>query len=97
MIILDIKNNLGKQVTVVGTAMEAKGGPVVITAENYVIYIRDLACWPDEVENKQISVKGILKEIKMIPDPVIDEDGAISTGAYGNQTVLEDVEYKIIE
>jgi len=40
-------------------------------------------------------VSGLLKNEKFIPDPIIDENGAISTGAYGDQLVLENAEYSV--
>ena len=82
---------LGQQVTLEGTAKDAKGGAVLITAENNVIYLKGIHSWSDDLIDKLVSVSGVLKEEKYIPDPVVAKDGAISQGAEGNQLVLENV------
>ena len=53
--------------------------------------------WPQDLEDKQVFVNGILRNIKFIPDPVVDENGAISCGAYGDQYVLEDAKFSEAE
>ena len=92
---MKLEKQIGQKVTLGGTAKDAKGGAVLLTVEGNVIYIKGLEFWPSEFLDKQISVKGLLKEEKFIPDPVIDEDGAISTGAYGDQLILENAEYSL--
>ena len=93
---MDIEKLLGQKVNLNGTAKDAKGGAVLLTPEGDVVYIKGLEFWPSDFLDKSISVSGLLKEEKFIPDPRIDEDGAISTGAYGNQMVLENAKYTII-
>jgi len=94
---MKIEKQIGQKVTITGTAKDAKGGAVLLTPEGNVIYIKGLEFWPSDILDKQLSVRGLLKEEKFIPDPIIDEDGAISTGAYGDQLVLENTEYSKIE
>ncbi|MFX1445378.1 MAG: hypothetical protein ACFFHV_18330 [Promethearchaeota archaeon] len=86
---------LGQKVDLHGTAKDAKSGAVITTPEGYVIYIKGLETWPSEFLNKRILVSGILKEEKLIPDPIIDENGSISTGAIGDQFVLIQAEYSL--
>ena len=90
---MKIEEQIGQNVSLNGTAKDAKGGAVLLTLEGDVIYIKGLEFWPSEILDKQISVNGLLKEEKFIPDPIIDKDGAISTGAYGIQLILENAEY----
>ncbi|MEM1659019.1 MAG: hypothetical protein QXK94_08310 [Candidatus Jordarchaeales archaeon] len=40
---------------------------------------------------KTIYVTGLLLVKKIIPDPQINNSGAVSTGAYGDQLVLENI------
>lgn len=92
---MELEKLIGQKVNLNGTAKDAKGGAVLITPEGYVIYIKGLDFWPSELFDKSISVSGLLKNEKFIPDPIIDENGAISTGAYGDQLVLENAEYSV--
>ena len=92
---MELKMLIGQKVNLNGTAKDAKGGAVLITPEGYVIYIRGLESWPSELLDKHMSVSGLLKKEKLIPDPIIDENGAISTGALGDQLVLENIEYSV--
>ena len=77
-----------------GIARDAKGGAVVITSSGSPVYIEHLDGWPGDVLGCEIEAKGKLVAKKYIPDPFIDEDGAISQGAAGDQDVLEDARWK---
>ncbi len=90
---MKVEKQIGQKVNLNGTAKDAKGGAVLLTPEGNVIFIKGLEFWPSEFLDKKISVSGLLKEEKLIPDPLIDEDAVISTGAYGNQLILENAEY----
>ena len=92
---MKIEKQIGQNVNLNGTARDAKGGAVLLTPEGDVIYIKGLEFWPSDLLDKQITINGLLKKEKFIPDPTIDEDGAISTGAYGNQLTLENARYSL--
>ena len=81
--------------SLIGRAENAKGGAVVVLQNQEVMYIRSLYSWEDEVVGKQISIKGIVRLEKYIPDPEVSEDGAISQGAIGSQYVLDDAQWHI--
>ena len=83
--------------TIRGRAENAKGGAVVITDTMGVVYIDGVDSWDDDVVGKDVVVKGEIFHGKQIPDPVVDEDGAISTGAAGIQTVLLNPKWKLKE
>lgn len=88
---MSIKDLIGQEVKLKGVAKNAKGCAVLVTDNKEVVYVRDLLEWSDDILNKRITVQGELKESKLILDPQIDEDGAISQGAYGMQLVLENL------
>ena len=76
-----------------GRAEDAKGGAVVVLQNQEVIYIRNLSFWDEEIVGKQVSIKGIVRSEKYIPDPEVAEDGVISQGAIGSQYVLDDAQW----
>jgi hypothetical protein len=80
---------MSEQVTLEGTAENAKGGAVVVVADGRVVYLRGKTAWPDEVRRTQVTVIGTLTSTKLIPSPVRAPDGAISQGAEGDQWVLD--------
>ncbi|MGY5881112.1 MAG: hypothetical protein RTV31_12730 [Candidatus Thorarchaeota archaeon] len=86
---------IDQKVSLLGRAENAKGGAVVIISSQEVIYLRNLPSWDDEVVGKQVTVKGIVRLEKYIPDPDVSEDGAISQGAIGSQYVLDDAQWQI--
>ncbi len=90
---MDIEKLIGQKITIIGIAKDAKGGAVVLTPEKVAIYIKGLDSWSSELFDKRLEVTGVLKEEKFIPDPVVDEDGSISTGGYGDHLVLENAKY----
>jgi len=89
---MELEKLLGQKVTLLGTAKDAKGGAVLITANGDVIYLKELDSWSSELLDKQVSVSGLLNKEKLIPDPVVDKNGAFRSGAFGFQFVLEKAE-----
>jgi len=79
--------------TLRGTAHDAKGGAVVQTDEGRVVYVAGLAAWPDELRGRRVEVSGRLVREKRIPDPVVNERGEHSAGAYGDQEIVEDARW----
>ena len=88
------KNKSQKEVTLKGTARNAKGGAVIVTSTGSPIYLDQVANWPDDVLGCEVEATGILRTKKYIPDPFIAPDGAISQGAVGEQDVLEHARWK---
>ncbi len=80
---------------ITGKAENAKGGAVVVTNEGDVTYIMGFDSWDSDVVGNEVVVKGHLSSEKYIPDYVVDEDGGISQGAEGMQTVLYNAEWKL--
>ncbi len=82
-----LHENVGRVIKVTGTAMNSKGGAVLVL-ENDIVFIRGMHSWSDSHLGKKITMAGLLEYEKYIPDPTKDEDGAISQGAEGMQYVL---------
>ena len=80
--------------TIEGKARDAKAGAVVVLDGGEPVYIEGLDYWPSDIEGKRVRATGFLKQKKLIPDPVVDSEGAISQGAEGDQTVLEGASWK---
>ena len=79
-----------KEISMKGLAVESKAGSC-IRIENGIVFIQNVSNWDDKYLGKEVVVKGILRERKIIPDVVVDENGAISQGATGMQYILEEV------
>ncbi len=84
-------DSLGKEVIIEGIAYDAKGGACIKLKDGNVVYIRNKLDWETEYLEKRIVITGTLNLKKIIPDPEIGENGAISTGATGKQYVLEEI------
>lgn len=82
---------LGKEITLLGIAFNSKAGAVLKLKDDMIVYISDLVYWSDKFLKQQMHVTGIFYRKKIIPDVIIDENGAISQGAPGEQYVLENV------
>jgi hypothetical protein len=80
---------LGQQVTINGCARDAAMGAVVLTEDRTPIYVDGLREWDEDIEGEDIEATGILRRRSLAPDPVVDEDGAVSHGAEGTNYVLE--------
>jgi hypothetical protein len=86
---------IGKEITLVGQAVVCKAAACLKLKNDIVVYIPNLDFWNSEFFGKTVYVTGILQWKKIIPDPIIDESGAISTGAEGDQLILENAKWKL--
>jgi hypothetical protein len=84
-------------VTIEGTARNAALGAVIVKKSNEPVYIDGLTEWPPDALGKPVRAKGVLKEKKLAPDPVVDEKGNISHGMAGLATVLEKAEWSVVK
>jgi hypothetical protein len=83
-ILLNLDEHIGQTINLSGIAKAAKGGPVIITTDNNVVYIEGIDTWSPDLVDKRISVIGILKKEEFIPQTTIDENNGISSGATGD-------------
>lgn len=88
-----LEQNIGKTVSVHGTAMDAKAGAVV-KIEGGVIYVHNLSAWPPDLSGKQVIAEGKLIKKKIMPDPVKSPSGLTPQGAFGESFVLESATWK---
>ncbi|NHJ05381.1 MAG: hypothetical protein EAX90_11190 [Candidatus Heimdallarchaeota archaeon] len=79
-----------KLITLKGKAVDSKAG-ACLKIKDEIVFIEDISSWEDELYGKELLITGILKLKKIIPDVVIEEDGAISQGAPGEQYILEKI------
>ena len=94
--LVELDQMIGQEITIAGFAKVAKGGSIIITPDNNVIYIKGLEFWSLDLMNKQVKVRGVLKKEQYIPQATTDKNGGISSGATGKQYVLEMIEYSKI-
>ncbi len=78
-----------------GRAENAKGGAVVVTTDGAVFYMKGLPHWNEDIIGETVVVQGLISVEKLIPDPLVDEDGTISQGAEGMQTVISNATWKL--
>lgn len=89
--------SIGERVVLQGIARNAKAGAVVVEDAGRVLYVKGLDSWPGSLDGQRVKVTGVVRDEKMIPDPVVDEKGAISQGAEGSQLVIHEAEWKLDE
>jgi hypothetical protein len=80
-----------------GKAMDSKAGAVLVTDDGRIVYIEGLDYWPSDLVGKSVSVTGLVKWKKLIPDQQIGSRGTISQGSFGEQEVLEQAIWKLAE
>ena len=86
---------IGKEITLVGQAVDCKAAACLKLKKDIVVYIPNLDFWNSEFLGKNVYVTGILQWKKIIPDPIIGENGAISTGAEGDQFILKNAKWEL--
>lgn len=83
--------------TITGVAKNAKAGAVVVLGDGNPVYVQGLDEWPDSTLDRNVEVRGVLVDEKMIPDPKVDKNGAISQGAMGDQTVIKKARWMVVD
>ncbi|MCF2143226.1 MAG: hypothetical protein K9W42_05950 [Candidatus Heimdallarchaeota archaeon] len=86
-----LEKYIGKEVILTGLAVRTKAGPAILLKGEQIVFVEKLHDWSEEREGKQLMLKGILSKEKIIPDVVIEPDGAISQGAPGEQLILRNI------
>lgn len=88
---------IGQFIEIMGKAFNAKSGAMVLLEDQSAVFLDGLLEWPEEWLRKEVRVKGRLTRKKLAPDPVTDKNGAVSTGAFGSNYVLEEAEYHLAQ
>lgn len=86
--------NQNQEITITGTALNAKAGAVV-KSEDGTYYIYDLSAWPDSIYNHQVEVKGILSIIDHSKENLKDDDDDWSQGMRGEQRIVKQAQWTI--
>lgn len=85
----------GKRVRLSGVARDAKGGAVLLVNDEPV-YLAGVESWPEAADKKRVAVGGTLVSKQYLPEAKRDAKGAISQGAVGAQTVLENPVWRVV-
>lgn len=73
------KENVGKEVVIEGKSANRKGGAVVMNS-TVEVWIEDLESWPDEYQDKQLKVTGMLGEDNQLPVFEVEQGAEIVQG-----------------
>jgi hypothetical protein len=96
MMPVDLAASLGKSVSLVGVAENAKLGAVVVPASGGPVYVTGLDSWPDHLSKTRVRVSGTLQERKLAPDPVVGPNGERSAGMEGMAYVIDDAKWEVL-
>jgi hypothetical protein len=80
---------IDSNVTIIGKPSNSKAGALVVADSGGSAYIKGLSAWDDDTFGKQVRVTGILRLKKIVPDPQVDERGAISASMEGITKAIE--------
>jgi hypothetical protein len=86
----------GDAVTLQGTALDAHAGAVIMLDDESPVYVEGLSRWSPEENGKRVEITGILRAVKMTPDPPKGKDVIQRHGMTGSQTVLSNATWRVI-
>jgi hypothetical protein len=92
---LDLSRYLEERLTLIGRALDASAGAMVVLAgneEGMPIYVGGLGTWGDD-EGRTVSVSGILRRRAVIPIAAFDEEGSVSHGLEGAVFVIDEPDW----
>lgn len=81
-----------ENITVKGTAMDAKAGAVVVTEDEKIYYLDGLDYWDEDVAGKEVEVKGELFKIEHESKP----GEPISQGMEGTQLIIKNPTWVVL-
>ena len=86
-----------EEVSVTGTAANAKAGAVLMIGPEHATLLRGVDDWDEETVGKKVNVDAIVRRQPSFPEAE-DSDEAIQGTASGRETwVLEVKQYRVIE
>ena len=93
----DWSKSEGKEVSVNGTAANAKAGALLMTEPEEAIRLRGLSEWDEQTVGKKVNVEAIVRRVPGWPE-ADDSDETMQGTASGRDTwVLEVKQYHVIE
>lgn len=90
----EIEAALGREITIVGEAADAKLSAVVLI-DGSAIYCLSQERWPDGVVGEQVEVTGAVRRTDQFRAEV-SKDGAISQGTAGGDLVIEPCRFHLL-
>ncbi|NJO87505.1 MAG: hypothetical protein HC831_00015 [Chloroflexia bacterium] len=91
------KEMKSKEITITGTALNAKLGAVIQTESGEIYYLTDIYEWPDEAINKKIKVTGSISSEYYDPKDLKTKEGAYKTGMSGEKVNIKNAKWEIVE
>jgi hypothetical protein len=89
---------LDQEVTLTGTAQNAKPGPLLMIGSDDAILIRGLSEWDEETVGKEVTVDATVRRIPGFPKAEGSSNKAMQGSATGrDQWVLELKHYKVAD
>ncbi len=85
----DAAAHLGQPVTLLGTALDAHAGAVVMLADRMPVYVTGLQEWDSALFRKKVVVTGTLGRKKLAPDATVNAKGEVSHGNEGTDLVID--------
>ncbi len=86
-----------KEITITGTALNAKLGAIIQTKSGEVYYLTGIYEWPDDLINKKIRVTGSISSEYYDKKDLKTKEGAYKTGMSGEKINIQNAKWEIAE
>ena len=86
-----------KEITISGTAYNAKGGALIITENDETYYIGGLDFWEDSLLEKTVEVTGFIQTENFKEEDIKDDKGAWKQGMIGEKLTIIKAKWKLSE
>jgi hypothetical protein len=93
----DWSQSEGKEVSVSGTAANAKAGALLMTGPEEAIRIRGLSEWDEQTVGKKVNVEAVVRRVPGWPKADDSDEAMQGTGTGRDTWVLELKQYEVID
>jgi hypothetical protein len=93
---LDLEKKVNQQITVRGTAQNARLGAVIMISDDTPIYLEGSEEWNDDFTEREVDVTGVLRRKLLAPEATVNSQGEISHGIDGANYVLESPSWTLV-
>jgi len=83
-----------KNIVVIGTAWNAKGGAIVVTKKEAVYYVRGLVDWDKKFYGKKVKLTG---KLVLVDHPKRGKDQPLVQDMEGTQRIVEDAKWELVK
>lgn len=95
---IDWNKSLDQEISISGTAQNAKAGPLLMIGTEDAILIRGLSEWDEETVGKEVTVEAIVRRVPGFPKADTSGKQAMQGSATGRDIwVLELKHYKVVD